>query len=92
MKNGSKGGGETPKGVEMEHSQVAWRAAYCPHLPRLQVLHASSHLVSAGDQRGEGQWPLAAPRPIRAEVRAGGAPGPQELPQIALRSTFHNHV
>lgn len=62
------------------------------YLPGLKVLHAPGHLVGAGDQGREGERPLAAPRPVRAEVRAWGAAGPQELPQVALGSTLHNHV
>lgn len=65
---------------------------FCPHLPRLQILHASGHLVGTGDQGWEGEWSFAAPRSIRAEVRAWGAPGTEEFPKVSLGRTFHNHV
>lgn len=64
----------------------------CPHLPRLQILHASGHLVGTGDQGREGERSFAAARPIRAEIRAWGTPGTQEFPKVSLGRIFHNHI
>lgn len=73
--------------------QLEWpSAAHCPNLPRLQIMHASGHLIGTRDQGREGEWPLTAPQPVGAEVRAWGASGPQELPQVSLGGTLHNHI
>lgn len=64
----------------------------CPYLPRFQILHTTGHLVGTGHQGREGERSLTAPGPIGAEVRAWRAPGPEELAQVPLGRTLHNHI